>query len=282
MWVTTSFEAQQKNLNAELKKGLDETKTELAILKNQIAELKNQKCAVENELTRKFEGQQRGLAESKELQHILIKYGNNPDGMSALHYAIKLGDANAVNLLIANGADVNTKDGNFTTLTRAASCNQYEITQILLSLGANVNLTASEHVYCAINYAAEFGSGELVTLLAEHGAILDRIYPKDLSNYAKTPLYTATKTGNYEAVIALVSAGASIDANIPHNICGHQTPLDIAAENLEYAVNPQNLELVKFLVDNGATRRYLNYLENPRTNNVKCPVISGYLRSVNK
>lgn len=109
-----TFESQQKNLNTELKKDLNETKTELAALKNQIAELKNQKCAVENELTRKFESQHRGLAESIELEQILVKYGNNPDGMSTLHYAIKQGDVNAVNLLIANGADTNSlKHTNF-------------------------------------------------------------------------------------------------------------------------------------------------------------------------
>jgi hypothetical protein len=30
--------------------------------------------------------------------------------MTTLHYAIKLGDIHAVNLLIANGADVNSRD----------------------------------------------------------------------------------------------------------------------------------------------------------------------------
>lgn len=274
------LEKQQKNAIVDLKKSLDENKAGLVALRMELETIKNQKDT-SSEIVGKIEEQQRALASSKELERILIKYGNNPDGMSTLHYAIKMGDVNAVNLMLANGADVNSKDGSFTTLTRAAICNQFEITQFLLSMGADVNLIASENMFYALNYAAEFGSAELVTLLVENGAKLDLTWPKD-GYYAKTPLHTAAKVGNYETVVALINAGAKVDGNIPHNIGGHQTPLDVAAENLEYTVNPQNLELVKFLVEHGATRRYLNYLENPRTNNVKCPVISGYLQGVRK
>lgn len=276
-----AIDNQQKNAMSDLKRGVDETRAELVSLRKELEAVKNQKSTATTELVAKFQAHQKEITDAKKLEQILVKYGNNPDGMSTLHYAIKMGDVNAVNLLLANGADVNSKDGSFTTLTRAAICNQFEITQLLLSMGADVNLTASENLFYALNYAAEFGSAELVTLLVENGAKLDITWPKD-GSYAKTPLHTAAKAGNYETVVALINAGAHVDGNIPRNIGGHQTPLDVAAEYLEYSVNPQNLELVKLLVEHGATRRYLNYLENPRTNNVKCPVISGYLQGVRR
>jgi ankyrin repeat protein len=47
---------------------------------------------------------------NEELIQILIKYGNNPDGIPALLYAIKLNDENAVQILLENGASPYTKD----------------------------------------------------------------------------------------------------------------------------------------------------------------------------
>jgi ankyrin repeat protein len=40
------------------------------------------------------------------LLDIMIKYGNNPDGIPALLYAAKKGDQEAVKLLLAHGADI--------------------------------------------------------------------------------------------------------------------------------------------------------------------------------
>lgn len=205
--------------------------------------------------------------------------------MSALHYAIKQGDANAVSLLIANGADVNSKDGQFIALTRAAMFNQFEIAQILLSLGADVNLIVGggggdSTRTCALNYAAEFGSADLITLLIANGALLDRIYPGDQTPYPITPLHTAAKAGNYDAVVALVNCGAKINGNVPNNVAS-DTPLAWAVENLKYSNNPQNLELVKFLVSHGATRYNRKYHDQQYNSNI-CPVISGYLQSVGK
>ena len=115
--------------------------------------------------------------------------------------------------------------------------------------------------------------------------------PKERSRYGKiydeiptwitveTPLHVACKNGNYEAVIALVENGVDVDGRIPKNInYNHNglrdTPLDISAKNLKYKDNPTHLDLVKFLVSHGATRR--------TGGNALCPVIHGYFQSVNK
>ena len=290
------IEAQQKTFIAELKSELASMKkeietiknlkcvSELASIRNEVDDIKKQKCVVENDLMGKYEEQQRGLADSKELQQILIKYGNNPDGMSALHYAIKKGDLNAVSQLIENGADVNSVTMDFapqtcvTALSRAAQFNQFEIAQILINNDADVNFAGNEDGFYPIHYAAKSGSGHLMLLLIENGAALDRVSPKKCQS-PQAPLHIAVKAGNYETVVTLVEAGADINAD---SECIPGTPLDAAGRYLKYLDNPKNLELVKFLVKNGAIRRTRNYYAEDGYNNDFCPVISGYLKSLGK
>ncbi len=265
---------------AALSKQLEATKADLSALRTDLATLRKEVQTIKNpkstssECLARIEEQQRGLADSKELEHVLIKYGNNPDPdcMSALHYAIKMGDINTVNLLIANGADVNSVsmasrpyNAPFTALTRAASCNQFEIAKLLLDLGADVNLVPYDDCKYPLYYAAEKGSSDLIMLLLENGARLDKTRPCENSQNCTPPLHIAAKAGNYEAVVAMVKAGAKLDY-----------ALDEAANKLTYKDNPQNLELIKFLVQNGATRG------NPSYQYLPCPVISGYLQSIGR
>lgn len=275
-------------------------KKEAAVLKQEIENLKNQMLLLRNEYQKGFEDQKNQINDSVKLDKVLVKYGNNPDGMSALHYAIKAGDVYAVNLLLENGADANSVEMSFrpqisiTALSRAAKCNQLEITAILLDFGADVNFSPYEDSFYPITYAAEFASGDLVTLLIENGAKLDRIKPVKEGQDGKpeswrrpeTPLHIACIAGNFEAVIALVYAGIDIDGFVPNPVsygysgC-NETPLGFAAKNLKYSDNPKNLDLIKFLVAHDATRRCKEYC-TVEFNKIPCEVISGYLKSVNK
>jgi len=92
--------------------------------------------------------------------------------------------------------------------------------------------------------------------------------------------------GNYDAVVALIESGSDVDGRIPfqkpNGFQGiFETPLDMAAKNLTYRDNPQNLELVKYLVAQGATRRVRGY-HGDQHGGLECPVISGYLKSVSR
>ncbi len=272
-------ESQQRTSINQQQKILAEYKEALSTLKREVEMIRSQKLAVPTEFAEKIDNLKRNCDNSKEIEHILIKYGNNVDGMTPLHYAIKSGDLYAVTLLIANGADVNSRDTggiwNFTALTRAVCCNQLEIATTLLANGANINLTVTRadtnfaHLD-AMYYAAFTGNADIVNLLIENGANLKKSY----SDYG-TPLHVAAKASNYEAVVALVTAGASVNATIQNGShWKYGTPLDYAANNLTYKDNPQNLELVKYLVEHGATRTVRN--------DVGCSVINGYLKSVSR
>ena len=48
------------------------------------------------------------LVQKADLVNIQVRYGNNPDGLPALLYAIKLNDFNAVKILLENGASPQT------------------------------------------------------------------------------------------------------------------------------------------------------------------------------
>lgn len=268
------------SVDAQHKSAIADVKAELAALRKELEAVKNQKCSVPADVTG-------SLADFKAIAHTLIKYGNNPEGISALHYAIIQGDANAVNLLLAYGADVTTKDGDFSPLTRAASWNQFEIAQILLNAGANVNHILKEDSYYPLYYAAQSGSANLINLFIEHGAKRDRVNENNTSRYPVTPLHVACAAGNYEAVVALVESGAKVDGVIlglikePAGLrWSDGTPLDWAICKLTYADNPQNLELIKFMVENGATRRVHHLYDHGAHDYKCCPVINQYLYSV--
>lgn len=282
-----------KPSTSDLQKEIDDLREKVEKLEEQQRELLTTINSAKADFASYNDTQKKKIEGMNEIQQIMNHYGNNPDGMSALHYAIKKGDLYAVNLLIANGADVNSTEmvfrpqTTFTALTRAVVCNQLEIAKLLIALGADVNLSPYKDCCYPIYYAAESSSGDLVMLLIENGSILDKIHPQHNEQNAQTPLHYACKSGNYEAVVALVNGGAKIDGNAPPQNIGvnhwnEGTPLDWAACNLTYKDNPQNLELIKFLVNNGARRRFQRYNGEGNHNYLPCSVINGYLISVGR
>lgn len=284
-----ALEEQHRGSFCELKNGIRENNSELISLRNELETVKSQQCDISKDLLDKLQAQQKSLADSKELEQIQIKYGNNPGGIPALHYAIKQGDVNAVNLLLTYGADANTKDLNqqHTALTLASSCNQYDIARILIDFGANVNLTPNKSGYYPIYYAAESGSGDLITLLLQSGAKLDCVNDSAPSRYPINPLHIACAAGNFDAIKALIDHRARIDGFIDWKIkepdyldWKEGTPLDWAVAKLTYKANPQNLDIIKYLVENGATRRVTNLYQHGARFYEYCPIIAEFLNSV--
>ena len=87
-------------------------------------------------------------------------------GMTPLHYAADEGHTEVVELLIANGADVNAKDDSgWTPLHRAVSKVHNKIAKLLIEEGADVN-TVNKDGLAPLDYA----ENETFGVLIDHGA----------------------------------------------------------------------------------------------------------------
>lgn len=123
-----------------------------------------------------------------ELIDVLIKYGNNPDGIAPLLYAIKMKDEKAAELLLKHGASPNTRR----TTDLHSECDRV------------LPLTA-------LDYAAAYGSQKLINLLIDLGA---EINPKSSMFNNSPPLIFAAAYDNHEAVRILIHRGAQIVSSL--------------------------------------------------------------------
>ena len=165
------------------------------------------------------------------------------------------GATEAARLLIEKGADVNARDeGGMSVLEQAACSNHIELVRLLLAKGANVN-TADGGGMTPLFVAAGNGdrNAPLVKLLLAHGAAVN-VKTGDTFEVVKngpiqlghlTPLQLACGMGGYEAVEALVKAGADVNAKDVRDA----TPLVFAV-----ATDHADPKIVKLLLDRGAAR----------------------------
>jgi uncharacterized protein len=131
-------------------------------------------------------------------------------------------DTDAVRALLKNGEDVNAAQGDgMTALHWAARNGDAELTQMLLYAGANVKATTRLGGYTPLLMAADQGHAGVIAALLSGGA--DAKAPNALGT---TPLMLAAASGNPQAVTILVENGAEIEAK--ENTFG-QTPLMFAA-----------------------------------------------------
>lgn len=198
-----------------------------------------------------------------ELIDILIKYGHNSDGVPALHYAIKMQDEKAVELLLNHGADPRAlsmslldvflmKDGYhypapILPLEFAAIIGNIKIMQLLIAKGADVNqkiLGKLHNEYLEVQdvdrlisplfFAAREGHDEAIRFLLANGAKLKTL--NDNQSSAFSPLAIATLMGHIKVLRAFIENGI--------NIAEHPSLLHCAASN-------GHGEIVKLLLDSG-------------------------------
>jgi hypothetical protein len=150
---------------------------------------------------------------------------------------------------------VNARDkSGMSVLEQAASSNHIELVRLLLATGANVN-TTDEGGFTALMAAAGNGdrNAAMVKLLLDHGAAVN-VKSGDTAEIVKngpialghlTPLQLAAGQGNYEAVEALINAGADVTAKDVRNA----TPLIFSV-----ATDHANPKIVALLLAKGADR----------------------------
>lgn len=190
-----------------------------------------------------------------------------------LHSAVKANAIECVQLLLAEGAEINPEESKgISPLHVAAEMGHLQCMNILLNSGYDPNLTLSDKKNAALHLAAEGGWSECISLLLQKGANADeRNYkgqtalhfaahahsvecveillskgncnPNSEDNDKRTPLHSAVgrALNSCEITELLIKYGASVNGG---DIFGY-TPLHVAALN-------ENTQCVQILIDNGA------------------------------
>ena len=151
--------------------------------------------------------------------------------------AVKRQDAEAVQRLLSDGVEVDTRqpDG-ATALHWAAYRNDLETVDLLLRAGANVD-AANRLGATPLWLAAGNGDAAMIARLLDAGADPNHALPE-----GETPVMTAARSGTAEGVRLLVAAGAEVNAR---ETSRQQTAL-------MWAVAQGQHEVVQSLLDAGA------------------------------
>ena len=164
------------------------------------------------------------------------------DRRRALVDAVSRGNREKIELLIAQGADVNARDSNGNTpLMLAARSGHSEIVQFLIARGADVHLKdnlGNTSLIDSARYASEFAL-EVIEILIAEGA---DVHAKN--KYRNTALINAVRSGRSDVVELLVKEGADVNAKSKNG----QTALKLAADTLRK-------DVIAVLTDYGAMQQ---------------------------
>lgn len=137
--------------------------------------------------------------------------------------AAERGEIETVRALLRGGADVNMAQGDgMTALHWAARRGEAELAGVLIYAGGNVEAGTRIGLYTPLHMAARQGNAGILKVLLEAHANPGAI----TTNSGVTPLHLAAASGDLESVAALIASGADINAE--EGAWG-QTPLIFAA-----------------------------------------------------
>jgi ankyrin repeat protein len=128
------------------------------------------------------------------------------DGMTGLHWAAERGDEQIAEILIRAAAELNavTRLGAYTPLHLASRGGHTEVVLELLEAGADARARTSTGGATALHFAAAAGRAEAIRPLLQHGADVNA---REMS-WGQTPLMFAASAGRTDAVRALLESGA--------------------------------------------------------------------------
>jgi ankyrin repeat protein len=157
----------------------------------------------------------------------LAERGTHAPALVLLRAVIKdsHGSSDAVDALIAAGADVNVVSKSGSTALHAAACRgKCAVVRALLGAGAHIDAVGGARGYTALMRAILYGCVDVVRVLLGSGA--DVSVRSNVSNRGYTALHFAARMGNSDVVPLLLEAGADVAAETDNG----QTALHCAAE----------------------------------------------------
>ncbi len=139
-----------------------------------------------------------------------------------LHYAASHGDLILMESLLANGADLNTVDGDgHTPLHKGIASGQLRAVNFLIEKGANVNANMPGKI-TALHLASQCGNVDMVRLLLDNEADINA---RTEDGY--TPLHFASQMGCVDAVSLLLNRNADVSVET----AGGATALELARKS---------------------------------------------------
>lgn len=149
------------------------------------------------------------LHDSTNAAAALVRGGMNIDafnkfGFAALHIAAEYDSIGVATFLLDNGATVDLLSDNLRfPITYAIISRNLSMVKLLLARGADPNSKAGEEGFTPISYAADADAGVIIQLLLDNGADIDA-----QPTTGATALYFAAMYGNQNAIEVLVGNGA--------------------------------------------------------------------------
>jgi ankyrin repeat protein len=172
----------------------------------------------------------------------LLENGANPNEISgryrstALEIAVGRNYIKIAELLLTSGADVNLTAFSISPIRTAIKYGYVDMIKLLMSYGANINVVFDAEICTGVHIAVLKNNTELLKVLVEYGVDINQ---KNVDG--STPLYYAAKYSYISCAKYLIQQGALI------NLCNKidDTPLCIAAYN-------GNHKMCELLIQHGA------------------------------
>ncbi len=219
------------------------------------------------------------------VKQLLAKGADAKERDSALFSAAACGRSEIVELLLSQGAKVNTsRFGDYTPLSVAvaAGCDLDTLQRftnfplspwgadetqrkrsptnpeafrdtvtLLVQHGADVNTREKQHGFTPLHYAVFGGSREVVAALLDAGAPADPLVPLgDMASRYISPLHLAAHYGDLAICELLVVRGADVNSKLPSE--GKSWIDPVLRIPLHHATESGNGRLVEFLLNHGA------------------------------